>query len=48
MDFPTKYLFNANGSAVVRSYADSNQTMLTLDTGKVGNEALGWTYRTAA
>ena len=30
---PVKYLFNANGSAVFRSYSDSNQTMLDLDTG---------------
>jgi hypothetical protein len=33
---PVKYLFNANGSAVFRSYADGNQTMLDLDTGKNG------------
>jgi len=33
---PVKYLFNANGSAVFRSYSDSNQTMLNLDTGKTG------------
>ena len=33
---PVKYLFNANGSAVFRSYTDSNQTMLDLDTGKNG------------
>ena len=31
---PVKYLFNANGSAVFRSYSDGNQTMLDLDTGK--------------
>jgi hypothetical protein len=31
---PVKYLFNADGSAVFRSYSDSNQTMLDLDTGK--------------
>jgi len=31
---PVKYLFNANGSAVFRSYSDTNQTMLDLDTGK--------------
>ena len=33
---PVKYLFNANGSAVFRSYLDGNQTMLDLDTGKSG------------
>jgi len=33
---PVKYLFNANGSAVFRSHADNNQTMLDLDTGKTG------------
>jgi hypothetical protein len=31
---PVKYLFNSDGSAVFRSYSDSNQTMLDLDTGK--------------
>jgi len=33
---PVKYLFNANGSAVFRSYTDGNQIMLDLDTGKTG------------
>jgi len=33
---PVKYLFNANGSAVFRSYEDGNQTLLDLDTGKNG------------
>jgi len=33
---PVKYLFNANGSAVFRSYSDSDQTILNLDTGKTG------------